>query len=95
MLYILTFQVLSMFYLLNFLFCPGFLTFRVKFQAICGLGQIKFKFPGFQVPLETLLYTYHTLVTDPASHIALTPALSAQLVAAMVTHCTEGVTHTR
>ncbi len=30
----------------NFLFCPGFISFWDKFQAISGLGQIKFKFPG-------------------------------------------------
>ncbi len=59
-LYILT----SRFYpgfLLNFLFYPGFLTFLDKFQAISGPGQIKFKFPafpGFHVPLGTLLLSY-------------------------------------
>ncbi len=29
------------------MFCPGFLTFWDKFQAISGPGQIKFKSPGF------------------------------------------------
>ncbi len=46
MLYILT----SRFYpgfLLNLLFCPGFLMFWNKFQAISGPGQIKFQSPGF------------------------------------------------
>ncbi len=40
-------------FLLNFLFCPGFLTFWDKFQAISRPGQLKFKspaFPGFRVP---------------------------------------------
>ncbi len=34
MLYILTFQVLSMFFLLNFLFCPGFSQVLDKFQTV-------------------------------------------------------------
>ncbi len=29
------------------MFCPGFLTFWIKFQAISGPGEIKFKSPGF------------------------------------------------
>ncbi len=44
-------------FLLNFLFCPGFLTFWDQFQATSGHGQILFKSPdfqGFQNPLETL-----------------------------------------
>ncbi len=47
-----------MLFWLNFLFCPGFLTFWDKSHAISGPGQIKFKspdFPHFQVPLGTLL----------------------------------------
>ncbi len=63
MLYILTFQVLSMFsaklcFLLNVLFCPGFLTFWDKFQVISGPGQIIFKSagcPGFKDVLGTLI----------------------------------------
>ncbi len=41
----------------KFLFCPGFLSYWDKFQAISKPGQIKFKspdFPAFQVPLGTL-----------------------------------------
>ncbi len=52
MLYILTFQVVWLF-LLNFLFCPGFL----NFQAISGPAQIQLQspgFPGFQITLGTL-----------------------------------------
>ncbi len=41
-------------FLLNFLFCPGFLTVLGKFQAISGPGQIQFICPGFQVALGTL-----------------------------------------
>ncbi len=33
------FQVLSQYFLLNFLFCPGFLTFGDKFQTISGTEQ--------------------------------------------------------
>ncbi len=38
----------------NFVFCPGFLTFWDKFQAISGPGQIKSQTPSFQVLLGTL-----------------------------------------
>ncbi len=44
-------------FLLNFMFCPGFLTFWDKFHALSGPGQMKFKspgFPDFQIPLGTL-----------------------------------------
>ncbi len=33
--------------MLNFLCCPGFLTFKDKCQAMSGGGQIKFKSPVF------------------------------------------------
>ncbi len=68
MLYILTFQVLSSIFFLNFLLCPGFLTFLDKFQTISGPGQRNFKspgFPGFQVPLGTLIYTHLDTFTVP------------------------------
>ncbi len=45
-------------FLLNFLFCPSFLTFWDKFQAISGPGQIKLKSPGFPGSAGNPVYSY-------------------------------------